>query len=164
MSCLSRKISIYSPPPPSSAFPAIALGSPFFSGVGWGVEGGGGGGKREMFAYVTVFKSNHRGSHIPSSWILYFPKPNTSLTTKAYNKHDCDAHSPHIHTIHVITVLYSIHIQHKWLWYFTPDSITLYRYIQHMWRDLWITTDTLNSGAYGFTPVTDPRCLLGYSS
>ena len=25
----------------------------------------------EIFAYVTVFRSNHRGSHIPSSWMVY---------------------------------------------------------------------------------------------
>ena len=41
----------------SSAFPAMSLG---FTTLG------------EMFAYVTIFfifYSNHRGSHIPSSWI-----------------------------------------------------------------------------------------------
>ena len=40
----------------SSAFPAISLG---FTILG------------EIFAYVTVFYSKHRGSHIPSSWMVH---------------------------------------------------------------------------------------------
>ena len=35
---------------------ALSLDSPFFG---------------EIFAYVTVFQSNHSGSHIPSSWMLH---------------------------------------------------------------------------------------------
>ena len=38
----------------SSAFPAMSLGFSIFG---------------EILAYVTVFKPNHRRSHIPSSWI-----------------------------------------------------------------------------------------------
>ena len=39
-----------------SAFPAISLGFTTFG---------------EMFVHVTVFYSNHRGSHIPSSWMVH---------------------------------------------------------------------------------------------
>ena len=40
----------------SSAFPAISPGVIILG---------------EIFAYMTVFQSNHRGSHIPSSWIVH---------------------------------------------------------------------------------------------
>ena len=45
------------PPHPSSSsmFPAIFLG---FTTLG------------EIFAYVTILQSNHRGSHIPSLWMM----------------------------------------------------------------------------------------------
>ena len=42
----------------SSAFPAISLGFTIFD---------------EIFASVTVFKSNQSGSHIPSLWIFSIP-------------------------------------------------------------------------------------------
>ena len=40
----------------SSVFPAISLG---FTILG------------EIFAYLTIFQSSHRGSHIPSSWMVH---------------------------------------------------------------------------------------------
>ena len=40
----------------SSAFPATSLGFVIFG---------------EIFAYMTVFQSNHRGNHIPSLWMVH---------------------------------------------------------------------------------------------
>ena len=40
----------------SSVFPAVSLGFTIFG---------------EIFAYVTFFLCNHRGNHIPSSWMLH---------------------------------------------------------------------------------------------
>ena len=41
-----------------SAFPAMSLGLTIFG---------------EIFAYVTFLFSNHRGNHIPSSWMFLIP-------------------------------------------------------------------------------------------